>query len=166
MTLKLSVIGTGYLGATHAACMASMGFEVIGFDTEQSKIDLLSKGKVPFYEPDLEELLDKQIKSGRLTFTKNINDLTDCDVHFICVGTPQVKGGIAADLTYVNAALESVAKIAKPGALVVGKSTVPVGTAEKLSNRLIELNPKSDLAWNQEFPREGFPVQITFKPKN
>ena len=164
MTLKLSVIGTGYLGATHAACMASMGFEVIGFDTEQSKIDLLSKGKVPFYEPDLEELLDKQIKSGRLTFTKNINDLTDCDVHFICVGTPQVKGGIAADLTYVNAALESVAKIAKPGALVVGKSTVPVGTAEKLRNRLIEMNPKSDLAWNPEFLREGFAVEDTLKP--
>jgi len=146
MTLKLSVIGTGYLGATHAACMASMGFEVIGFDTEQSKIDLLSKGKVPFYEPDLEELLDKQIKSGRLTFTKDINDLTDCDVHFICVGTPQVKGGIAADLTYVNAALESVAKIAKPGALVVGKSTVPVGTAEKLRNRLLKLN--LNLIWH------------------
>lgn len=164
MTLKLSVIGTGYLGATHAACMASMGFEVIGFDTEQSKIDLLSKGKVPFYEPDLEELLDKQIKSGRLTFTKDINDLTDCDVHFICVGTPQVKGGIAADLTYVNAALESVAKIAKPGALVVGKSTVPVGTAEKLRNRLIEINPKSDLAWNPEFLREGFAVEDTLKP--
>ena len=164
MTLKLSVIGTGYLGATHAACMASMGFEVIGFDTEQSKIDLLSKGKVPFYEPDLEELLGKQIKSGRLTFTKDINDLTDCDVHFICVGTPQVKGGIAADLTYVNAALESVAKIVKPGALVVGKSTVPVGTAEKLRNRLIEINPKSDLAWNPEFLREGFAVEDTLKP--
>ena len=164
MTLKLSVIGTGYLGATHAACMASMGFEVIGFDTEQSKIDLLSKGKVPFYEPDLEELLGEQIKSERLTFTKNINDLTDCDVHFICVGTPQVKGGIAADLTYVNAALESVAKIVKPGALVVGKSTVPVGTAEKLRDRLIEINPKSDLAWNPEFLREGFAVEDTLKP--
>jgi UDPglucose 6-dehydrogenase len=83
MALKLSVIGTGYLGATHAACMASMGFEVIGFDTEQSKIDLLSKGKVPFYEPDLEELLANQLKSGKLSFTNNINDLAGCDVHFI-----------------------------------------------------------------------------------
>jgi len=151
MTLKLSVIGTGYLGATHAACMASMGFEVIGFDTEQSKIDLLSKGKVPFYEPDLEELLAKQINSGRLTFTNNINDLAGCDVHFICVGTPQVKGGIAADLTFVNSALESIAKVVKPGGLVVGKSTVPVGTAARLRNRLLELNPKADLAWNPEF---------------
>lgn len=108
MALKLSVIGTGYLGATHAACMASLGFEVIGFDTETSKIDLLSKGKVPFYEPELEELLSEQIKSSRLTFTNNVADLADADVHFICVGTPQIKNGNAADLTYVNSALESI----------------------------------------------------------
>jgi len=164
MTLKLSVIGTGYLGATHAACMASLGFEVIGFDTEVSKIDLLSKGKIPFYEPDLEELLAEQIKSGRLSFTKDIKDLADIDVHFICVGTPQVKGGYAADLTYVNSALESIAKIVKPGGLVVGKSTVPVGTATRLRNRLIELNPNADLAWNPEFLREGFAVEDTLRP--
>jgi UDPglucose 6-dehydrogenase len=164
MTLKLSVIGTGYLGVTHAACMASLGFEVIGFDTEASKIDLLSKGKVPFYEPDLEELLTEQIKAGRLSFTKDIAELADVDVHFICVGTPQVKGGNAADLTYVNSALESIAKIVKPGGLVVGKSTVPVGTATRLRNRLIELNPKADLAWNPEFLREGFAVEDTLRP--
>ena len=164
MTLKLSVIGTGYLGATHAACMASLGFEVIGFDTEASKIDLLSKGKVPFYEPDLEDLLAEQIKSGRLTFTNTINDLVDADVHFICVGTPQIKGGNAADLTYVNSALDAVAKIVKPGGLVVGKSTVPVGTANRLRNRLLELNPKADLAWNPEFLREGFAVEDTLRP--
>ena len=164
MTLKLSVIGTGYLGATHAACMASLGFDVIGFDTETSKIDLLSKGKVPFYEPDLEDLLAEQIKSGRLTFTNNINDLANADVHFICVGTPQVKGGNAADLTYVDSALEAIAKIVKPGGLVVGKSTVPVGTATRLRNRLLELNPKVDLAWNPEFLREGFAVEDTLRP--
>ena len=164
MTLKLSVIGTGYLGATHAACMASLGFEVIGFDTEISKIELLSKGKVPFYEPDLEELLAEQIKAGRLRFTKDIAELADVDVHFICVGTPQVKGGNAADLTYVNSALESIAKIVKPGGLVVGKSTVPVGTATRLRDRLIELNPKADLAWNPEFLREGFAVEDTLRP--
>ena len=164
MALKLSVVGTGYLGATHAACMASLGFEVIGFDTEALKIDLLSQGKVPFYEPDLEELLAEQIKSGRLRFTKNINDLADFDVHFICVGTPQVKGGNAADLTYVNSALESIAKIVKPGGLVVGKSTVPVGTATRLRDRLIELNPNADLAWNPEFLREGFAVEDTLRP--
>jgi UDPglucose 6-dehydrogenase len=164
MTLKLSVIGTGYLGATHAACMASLGFDVIGFDTETSKIDLLSKGKVPFYEPDLEDLLTEQIKSGRLIFTNNIKDLANADVHFICVGTPQVKGGNAADLTYVDSALEAIAKIVKPGGLVVGKSTVPVGTATRLRNRLLELNPKADLAWNPEFLREGFAVEDTLRP--
>jgi len=164
MALKLSVIGTGYLGATHAACMSSLGFEVIGFDTEVSKIELLSKGEVPFYEPGLEELLAEQIKSGRLSFTTNINNLADCDVHFICVGTPQIKGGNSADLTYVNSALESIAKLVKAGGLVVGKSTVPVGTAARLRNRLIELNPKADLAWNPEFLREGFAVEDTLKP--
>jgi UDPglucose 6-dehydrogenase len=164
MALKLSVIGTGYLGATHAACMASLGFEVIGFDTEATKIELLSKGKVPFYEPELEELLAEQLKSGRLTFTNNVADLADADVHFICVGTPQVKNGNAADLTYVNSALESIAKYVKPGGLVVGKSTVPVGTATKLRSRLLELNPKADLAWNPEFLREGFAVEDTLRP--
>jgi len=164
MALKLSVIGTGYLGATHAACMASLGFHVVGFDTEVNKIELLSKGKVPFYEPELEDLLAKQINSGRLTFTNNINDLSDCDVHFICVGTPQVKDGNAADLKYVDAALESIAKLVKPGGLVVGKSTVPVGTANRLRNKLIALNPDTDLAWNPEFLREGFAVEDTLKP--
>ena len=164
MVLKLSVIGTGYLGATHAACMASLGFEVIGFDTESSKVDLLSKGKVPFYEPDLEDLLAEQIRSKRLTFTSKVEDLSDADVHFICVGTPQVKNGNAADLTYVNSALESIAKYVKPGGLVVGKSTVPVGTATKLRNRLLELNSNADLAWNPEFLREGFAVEDTLQP--
>jgi UDPglucose 6-dehydrogenase len=144
--------------------MASLGFEVIGFDTESSKVDLLSKGKVPFYEPDLEELLAEQIKAKRLTFTNKVEDLSDADVHFICVGTPQVKNGNAADLTYVNSALESIAKHVKPGGLVVGKSTVPVGTATKLRKRLLELNPKADLAWNPEFLREGFAVEDTLRP--
>jgi UDPglucose 6-dehydrogenase len=144
--------------------MASLGFEVIGYDTETSKIELLSKGKVPFYEPELEDLLAEQIKSGRLTFTTNINDLADADVHFICVGTPQIKGGNAADLKYVDSALEAIAKIVKPGGLVVGKSTVPVGTATRLRSRLLELNPKADLAWNPEFLREGFAVEDTLRP--
>lgn len=164
MALKLSVIGTGYLGATHAACMASLGFNVIGFDTEAEKVALLSQGKVPFYEPDLEELLIAQLKSKRLSFTNKVEDLADADVHFICVGTPQIKNGNAADLSYVNSALESIAKHVKPGGLVVGKSTVPVGTATKLRNRLLELNPKADLAWNPEFLREGFAIEDTLRP--
>lgn len=162
--LKFSVIGTGYLGATHAAAMSSLGFEVIGVDVEAAKVAALSKGKVPFYEPGLEELLEQEVNSGRLHFTTDISEIKDCDVHFICVGTPQQKGSLAADLTYVNAALEAVAPHAKKGSLVVGKSTVPVGTAQRLLNRLKAVNPGADLAWNPEFLREGFAVEDTLRP--
>ena len=164
MKLKVSVIGTGYLGATHAACMSSLGFEVIGVDVDAAKIELLSASKVPFYEPNLEDLLQKEIASGRLTFTTDFNAIADVDVHFICVGTPQKADSLAADLKYVDAALDAVAAICKPGALVVGKSTVPVGTAARLRERLLEINPGADLAWNPEFLREGFAVEDTLRP--
>jgi UDPglucose 6-dehydrogenase len=164
MALKLSVIGTGYLGATHAAAMASLGFHVVGIDIDPTKIATLSRGEIPFYEPGLDTLLQEQVKSGRLTFSSNFEDAKDVEVHFLCVGTPQVKDGLAADLTYVNASLEAVAAIAKDGALVVGKSTVPVGTAARLRKRLLEINPKADLAWNPEFLREGFAVEDTLHP--
>ena len=162
--LKLSVIGTGYLGATHAAAMSSLGFEVIGVDVDPAKVQALSQGKVPFYEPGLEELLEQEVKSGRLVFTTDFAALKDCDVHFICVGTPQTKGSLAADMTYVNAALDAVAPHAKPGSLVVGKSTVPVGTAQRLHDRLKKVSPQADLAWNPEFLREGFAVEDTLRP--
>ncbi len=164
MALKISVIGTGYLGATHAACMASLGFDVVGIDVDPAKIALLSKGEIPFYEPGLDTLLAEQVQSGRLTFSSNFSDASSADVHFLCVGTPQVKDGLAADLTYVNASLEAIAGVAKAGSLVVGKSTVPVGTAARLRARLLELNPDSDLAWNPEFLREGFAVEDTLHP--
>ena len=164
MKLKVSVIGTGYLGATHAACMSSLGFEVIGVDVDAAKIELLTAGRVPFYEPGLEELLQKEIASGRLTFTTDFKAIADADVHFICVGTPQQEGSLAADLKYVDAALDAVAAICKPGALVVGKSTVPVGTAARLRERLLKINPGADLAWNPEFLREGFAVEDTLHP--
>ena len=135
MALKISVIGTGYLGATHAACISSLGFEVVGIDTDPAKVATLQQGRVPFFEPDLEDLLAKEIATGRLTFSSSFDDIKDADVHFICVGTPQVKDGLAADLTYVNGALESIAPIIKAGSLVVGKSTVPVGTAARLRAR-------------------------------
>lgn len=159
--LKISVVGTGYLGATHAACMASMGFEVIGIDTDLKKIEALSKGELPFFEPDLPELLSKQVASGKLRFTTNYQDISDCDIHFICVGTPQQSESLAADLTFVKSAFESVAKVAKSGSLLVGKSTVPVGTAEALAN-LLPTN--LELAWNPEFLREGFAVEDTLNP--
>jgi UDPglucose 6-dehydrogenase len=164
MALKISVIGTGYLGATHAACISSLGFEVIGIDTDSAKVAALQKGKVPFYEPDLEELLAQEIASGRLTFSDSFEAVKGADVHFICVGTPQVADGLAADMKYVNGALESIAPLIKAGSLVVGKSTVPVGTATRLRNRLLEINPDADLAWNPEFLREGFAVDDTLNP--
>ena len=164
MKLKVSVIGTGYLGATHAACMSSLGFEVIGVDVDAAKIALLNAGKVPFYEPGLEDVLQQEIATGRLTFTTDFKAIADADAHFICVGTPQLEGSLAADLKYVDAALDAVAAVCKPGSLVVGKSTVPVGTAARLRERLLKINPKVDLAWNPEFLREGFAVEDTLHP--
>jgi UDPglucose 6-dehydrogenase len=141
-----------------------MGFSVKGVDVDQAKIDSLVKSKVPFYEPGLEDLLAGEISSGRLTFTTNFAQVSDCDIHFICVGTPQQANSLAADLRFVDAALEAVAKVAKPGSLVVGKSTVPVGTAARLRAKLQEINPQVELAWNPEFLREGFAVEDTLRP--
>jgi UDPglucose 6-dehydrogenase len=164
MALKISVIGTGYLGATHATCMSTLGFQVVGIDVDASKIAALASGTIPFYEPGLEELLQQELASGRLTFTTDFGAAADCDVHFICVGTPQVPDGLAADMTYVDAALNALALIIKSGSLVVGKSTVPVGTATRLRERLQVINPETDLAWNPEFLREGFAVEDTLTP--
>jgi UDPglucose 6-dehydrogenase len=144
--------------------MSSLGFTVVGVDVDQSKIDLLRQGKVPFFEPGLEELLKAEVDSGRLTFTTDFSELADCDVHFICVGTPQKKDSLAADLTYVDASVAAVAPHAKAGSLIVGKSTVPVGTANRLATMLQELNPSVELAWNPEFLREGFAVEDTLRP--
>ncbi|MEY2723068.1 MAG: hypothetical protein RIS57_975 [Actinomycetota bacterium] len=162
--MKLSVIGTGYLGATHAAAMSSLGFEVIGIDVDPKKIELLRDGKVPFFEPGLEELLLQEVKSGRLKFSTDFADAKDCDIHFICVGTPQQPNSLAADLKYVDAAVDAIAPHAKSGSLVVGKSTVPVGTAARLAKRLAELGSLAELAWNPEFLREGFAVEDTLRP--
>jgi UDPglucose 6-dehydrogenase len=164
MAIKISVIGTGYLGATHSACMASFGLEVIGVDLDPAKIELLKEGRVPFYEPGLEELLQEQLASGRLSFSTDFSAIADADIHFICVGTPQVKDGLAADMSYVDGAVEAIAPFMKPGSLAVGKSTVPVGSAARLRERLRQLNPDVDLAWNPEFLREGFAVQDTLAP--
>jgi UDPglucose 6-dehydrogenase len=164
MALKLSVIGVGYLGATHAACMSSLGFDVTGVDTDQSKVDLLSKGELPFYEPGLDTLLATEIKTGRLRFTTDFSAIADADIHFICVGTPQSKDGLAADLSYVMASVAAIAPHLKEGSLVVGKSTVPVGTAQLLRDQLVLSAPQADLAWNPEFLREGFAVEDTLRP--
>ena len=168
MTLRISVLGTGYLGATHAACMAELGFEVLGMDVAEEKVAALNEGRVPFYEPDLEPLLRKHVESGRLRFTTSYAEAAAFgDVHFLCVGTPQKKGEYAADLVYVDAVVDGLAPHLDRPTLVVGKSTVPVGTAERLSARLRAAAPAGDgveLAWNPEFLREGFAVEDTMRP--
>jgi UDPglucose 6-dehydrogenase len=168
MALRISVLGTGYLGATHAVCMAELGFEVIGLDIDPAKVASLSAGEVPFYEPGLDALLRTQLDSGRLRFTTSYAEVAAfADVHFVCVGTPQRKGEYAADLTYVDAAVDALAPHLERPALVVGKSTVPVGTAGRLADRLAELAPvgaAAELAWNPEFLREGFAVEDTLRP--
>ena len=160
----LSVIGTGYLGATHATCMASLGYTVIGVDSDKDKVARLSRGELPFYEPGLEELLRDQLATGRLTFSSDFSDLSNADVHFICVGTPQKENSLAADLSFVESAVESVMPFLKAGSLIVGKSTVPVGTAQALSKKLAASAPQAELAWNPEFLREGFAIEDTLRP--
>jgi UDPglucose 6-dehydrogenase len=164
MTQVLSVVGIGYLGTTHATCMSSLGYTVIGVDTDSGKVAQLNAGELPFYEPGLEEMLKAQLKSGRLTFTTDYSLIRKADVHFVCVGTPQRAGSLAADMSYVQAAISSLAPHLKAGSLVVGKSTVPVGTAQSLGEQLTVTAPDSELAWNPEFLREGFAIEDTLRP--
>lgn len=173
MAPKITVIGTGYLGATHAAAMAELGFEVLGLDVVPEKIEMLQRGEVPMYEPGLEELLRKHVAgiegaSGRLRFTMDWAEVAEFgDVHFVCVNTPQKHGEYACDMSYVDSAVESLAKHLTKPCLVVGKSTVPVGSAARLAARILELAPagaSAELAWNPEFLREGFAVNDTMHP--
>ena len=173
MPLKLTVIGTGYLGATHAAAMAELGFEVLGLDIEPSKVEMLTRGTVPIYEPGLEELLAQHVagiegSSGRLRFTTSWEEVAEFgDVHFVCVNTPQKHGEYACDMSHVDSAFSLLAPHLRRPALVVGKSTVPVGSATRLAALLRELAPVgegAELAWNPEFLREGFAVQDTLHP--
>ncbi|MDO5067257.1 MAG: UDP-glucose/GDP-mannose dehydrogenase family protein [Propionibacteriaceae bacterium] len=163
--MRISVIGCGYLGAVHAACMARLGHDVLGVDVDENRIAALQEHRPPFYEPGFEELLAEVAATGRLRFTSRPEavDLGAVDVHFIAVGTPQGPSG-AADLTYVESAIESILPALKlnPGALVVGKSTVPVGTAARLAERVEAAGGR--LVWNPEFLREGFAIEDTLRP--
>ena len=162
---RITVLGTGYLGATHAVCMAELGYEVLGLDVDKAKIDKLAAGEVPFFEPGLDELLRKNLATGRLEFTTSFEQVGEFgDVHFVCVGTPQKKGEYAADLRYVDAVMRDLAPCLRDGALVVGKSTVPAGTAARLAEELAINAPGAELAWNPEFLREGFAVEDTLRP--
>src|SRR5687768_1213241 len=144
--------------------MATLGHDVVGIDTDKAKIDALAAGEAPFYEPGLPELLDEALATGRLKFSDDVADVQGSEVHFICVGTPQLQGEIAADLTFVDAAVDSLLPHVSHGDLVVGKSTVPVGTAERLAAILTDADTGAILAWNPEFLREGHAVRDTLHP--
>jgi UDPglucose 6-dehydrogenase len=168
MNLRISVIGTGYLGATHAACLAELGFEVIGVDSAPHKVARLNAGAAPFAEPGLDDLLQRHVRSGRLRFTTEISEAAAfADVHFLCVGTPQAASGLGADLSSIWQAARELARHLSRDSLVIGKSTVPVGTADRLAGELARCAPRgvtASVAWNPEFLREGHGVHDTLHP--
>lgn len=162
--MKISVIGAGYLGATHAICMASLGHEVVVVDIDSEKIAQLAGGALPFFEPGLTELLKKVGESKSITFTTEIAAISESAIHFLCLGTPQASGQLGADLTTLNKAFAATIDVAPEGSVVVGKSTVPVGTAERLAAELQESQKSLTLNWNPEFLREGHAVADTLEP--
>jgi UDPglucose 6-dehydrogenase len=163
--LRLTVLGAGYLGITHAACMASLGFEVLGVDTDHEKVDQLNAGRLPIYEPGLGELLRAGLDAGRVRFTASYHEAAAFgDVHFICTGTPQQPDSGHADLSQVHACVAALAPLLDRPCLVAGKSTVPVGTARRLAAELASACEGAELAWNPEFLREGTAVADTLSP--
>jgi UDPglucose 6-dehydrogenase len=168
MGSRIAVFGTGYLGATHAACMAELGHEVLGVDVDTAKLARLAAGEAPFFEPGLDEVLKANVDAGRLRFTSSYAEAAEfADIHFIGVATPQKRGEFAADLTYVDSVVKTLAPLLTRPAVIFGKSTVPVGTAARLSDMAQDIAPIGDdveVAWNPEFLREGFAVQDTLHP--
>ncbi|MFI9029134.1 UDP-glucose dehydrogenase family protein [Streptomyces sp. NPDC053560] len=168
MRYRTTVIGSGYLGITHAACMAELGHDVLALDVDADKVRRLNDGELPIHEEGLGELLRRGLAAGKLRFTTSYREAADFgDVHFLCLGTPQRADGYAADVSQLDAAVDALAPHLTRTCLVVGKSTVPVGTAERLAGRLQGLAPagdRADLAWNPEFLREGFAVADTLTP--
>jgi UDPglucose 6-dehydrogenase len=162
--MKISVIGCGYLGAVHAAAMAELGHDVVGVDVDESKVEMLNSGRAPFFEPDLNDLVASGIASGRLRFTTEMAGVEGARLHFITVGTPQREGSDSADMRFVDASVEALVPWLHPGDLVVGKSTVPVGTAARLAALVAKSAPGTNVAWNPEFLREGFAVKDTLAP--
>jgi UDPglucose 6-dehydrogenase len=162
--MRLSVIGCGYLGAVHAASMAELGHEVVGVDVDPGKVQALSAGESPIYEPGLPEILKSAGATGRLSFTTSMGAVRGARVHFVAVGTPQSRGSNSADMTYVDAAIDALIPHLSEGDLIVGKSTVPVGTAARLAQKVADSGTGAMLAWNPEFLREGFAVKDTIAP--
>ncbi|MFI2103077.1 UDP-glucose dehydrogenase family protein [Isoptericola sp. NPDC019693] len=162
--MRISVIGLGYLGAVHAASLAHLGHDVVGVDVDAERVDALAAGKAPFFEPGLDDLLSQVMGTGRLTVSTDMAAVAGSQVHFVCVGTPQRPDAHAADLSYVDAAVGELVEHLGAGEIVVGKSTVPVGTAQRLAAVVAAAQPDAVLAWNPEFLREGFAVQDTLHP--
>ena len=163
--LRLTVLGAGYLGITHAACMASLGFDVLGVDTDPAKVAGLNAGRLPIYEPGLGPLLQAGLRAGRLAFTTSYRHAAAFgDVHFICAGTPPQPGSDHADLSQVLACVTTLAPLLNRPCLIAGKSTVPVGTARRLAAEL-EAAGCAELAWNPEFLREGSAIADTLAPE-
>ncbi|GAB3560762.1 UDP-glucose dehydrogenase family protein [Spelaeicoccus albus] len=160
---SISVVGCGYLGAVHAGVLASLGHEVVGIDVDASKVDSLTLSEPPFYEPGLNKLLADSQASGLLRFTTDFSSAKGATVHFVCVGTPQRAGELGANLDYVNSAVASLSTHLNHGDLIVGKSTVPVGTAEMLAKSIASA-PGASLAWNPEFLREGHAIEDSISP--
>ena len=171
---RVTVIGTGYLGATHAACMAELGYEVLGMDVDPEKVAALSAGRITFFEPGLPEVVERQVASGRLRFTTSYAEVAAFAaegpgpaLHFVCVNTPQKKGEYAADLSYIYSVVDGLAPHLTGPALIVGKSTVPAGTAARINERFaaaVQPGASVEVAWNPEFLREGFAVEDTLRP--
>ncbi|NKX51885.1 UDP-glucose/GDP-mannose dehydrogenase family protein, partial [Arthrobacter deserti] len=166
--MRITVIGTGYLGAVHAAGMAQLGHDVLGVDVDAAKTDRLALGHSPIYEPGFPELLRGNLDAGRLRFTTSLQEAAEFgEVHFICVGTPQCAGSAAADMRHVDAVVQGLAPHLHRPCLLVGKSTVPVGTASRLAGMAASLAPvggQAEVAWDPEFLREGFAVNDTLHP--
>ncbi|WP_434995267.1 UDP-glucose dehydrogenase family protein [Arthrobacter sp. Ld5] len=160
--MRISVIGCGYLGTVHAEALSALGHDVTAVDTDRDRIHQLSCGGVPFFEPGLTPLLDAGRRAGTLRFTSDVAEVADCDVHFLCVGTPQQKTTHHADLTHVFSAVEALAPHLREGSVVAGKSTVPAGTSATL--RRLLAGTGADLAWNPEFLRQGTAVDDSLHP--
>ncbi|MEW1927624.1 UDP-glucose/GDP-mannose dehydrogenase family protein [Streptomyces sp. NPDC088360] len=164
--MRMTVIGTGYVGTVHAACMADIGHQVLGIDIDAERIASLSAGRAPIHESGLDELLARTVASGRLRFSTSLAEgAAFARTHFLCVGTPQRPDSKAADLRYVDAVVDGLAPHLRPGSLIVGKSTVPVGTAARLAERIARTTRDTEVAWNPEFLREGSAVQDTMRPE-
>ena len=165
--MKVTMLGCGYVGLVSGTCFSEFGASVTCFDIDKTKVNKLLAGEIPIYEPGLNELLEKNVEQGRLSFTDNLNDcIPDSDLVFVAVGTPTRRGDGHADLSYVNQATQDIAPLLKGYTVIVDKSTVPVGTARNVKRIIAEANPDADfdVASNPEFLREGAAITDFMRP--